>query len=264
MFKLPKMDDLENSDLLRSSIPNMFHWASIDPYHLNLISSPWSWPVQLKVHDLVDLALCQGEAPRWNRLIYHGLIFVCQANHDQKPQINQLIPIIHIIYMCVCAVIHSLFMGRIWENKGKWWPTLTHHAISWYQIANKPKFEASNVWLRSQLTFHGSPRRVKSGITGHVSCNNDFGESAAQKFIEVSAVYSKPHINLWSLCLTELAVQTRQLATSFGTDSLGAVVLHTGSSRVSLADSQLLPKDKYTSTTCFKKASPPVSISTKV
>ena len=134
MFKLPKMDDLENSDLLRSSIPNMFHWASIDPYHLNLISSPWSWPVQLKVHDLVDLALCQGEAPRWNRLIYHGLIFVCQANHDQKPQINQLIPIIHIIYMCVCAVIHSLFMGRIWENKGKWWPTLTHHAISWYQL----------------------------------------------------------------------------------------------------------------------------------
>jgi hypothetical protein len=128
LFKLPKMDDLENSDLLRSSIPNMFHWASIDPYHLNLISSPWSWPVQLKVHDLVDLALCQGEAPRWNRLIYHGLIFVCQANHDQKPQINQLIPIIHIIYMCVCvqSSIHYSWgeYGRIRGNDDPHWPIM--------------------------------------------------------------------------------------------------------------------------------------------
>ena len=177
------MDDLENSDLLRSSTPNMFHWASIDPYHLNLISSPWSWPVQLKVHDLVDLALCQGEAPRWNRLIYYGLIFLPGKPWSKTTNKSVNTNYTYYIYVCVCAVIHSLFMGRIWENKGKWWPTLTHHAISWYQIANKPKFEASNVWLRSQLTFHGSPRRVKSGITGHVSCNNNFGESAAQKFI---------------------------------------------------------------------------------
>ena len=113
--------------------------------------------------------------------------------------------------MCVCDLVsvyrHPFIVhGIIWENNRNWWPTMRFPGN--YQVGNKPKFEAWNGWLRSQLAGVSRQSKARQVWNYRACLLQHFWRicfahwTFMLKFIEVSA-------NRRSLDASHFAVQTR-------------------------------------------------------